>query len=356
MGETRRIKIQILRALYTGPKDFWQIIGLQDSHITIFFETLKVMEEHGVIRRDGDLYILAKEVVGLHPLEPTVCQHCSGTVIVIDGLFKGVDKRFNEIIKNRPLPVGEFDQGFVRPQDTLRRMIFMYQRGDIEGREIFILGDDDLLSVAIGLTGLAKRVTVVEIDKRLVDFIEEFSNQHAHGLITVKQYNVLESLPKNEQGKYQVCVTDPVETHNGFKLFVTRCLSTLEGIGSAAYVGLTHLEASLKKWHKYQKMLNHAGLAVTDIIRDFAYYPENDNQWNEFYNTYEIMRRERLPIPTVDWYRSSFIRAEAILEPLNLPDIGEVSPETLYFDDESWATPLYPQDTGGGNVKKTPQG
>ena len=342
MGEEARIRIQILRALKAGPKDFWQLINLQDSHIIAFFETLKALERTGEVVRKGDLYHLAEMAEGVHPLEPTVCQNCSGTGIVIDGLFKEVERKFLEITKDRPLPVGEYDQGFVRPQDTIRRMIFMYQRGDIEGREIFILGDDDLLSVAIGLTGLAKRITVVEIDKRLVEFIEGFSQRYAPGLITVQQYNVLEPLPKGEQGKYQVCVTDPVETHNGFRLFVTRCLSTLEGVGAAAYVGLTHLEASLKKWHKYQGMLNRAGLAITDIIRDFAYYPEEDNQWEVFYETYEIMRRENLPIPQTDWYRSSFVRAE-VVEPLSLPEIGQVSPETLYFDEESWATPLYPE-------------
>ncbi len=342
MGEEGRTRIQILRALKEGPKDFWQLINLQDSHIIAFFDLLKRLENEGVIRREGDLYHLAKEEDGLHPLEPTICHNCSGTGITIDGLFKEVEKRFLEITKDRPLPVGEFDQGFVRPQDTLRRMIFMYQRGDIEGREIFILGDDDLLSVAIGLTGLAKRVTVVEIDKRLVNFIEEFGKEHADGLITVQQYNVLEPLPKEEQGRYQVCTTDPVETHAGFRLFVTRCLSTLNGVGAAAYVGLTHLEASLKKWHRYQRLFNEAGLAITDIIRDLAYYPEEENRWEEFYDTYEIMRREQLPMPKVNWYRSSFVRAE-VVEPLNLPEIGEVSPETLYFDDESWATPLYPK-------------
>ncbi len=341
MGEEARIKRQIFRALKDGPKDFWQLINLQDSHIIAFFNTLKRLEEKGEVVREGDLYHLSKSVKDVHPLEPTICSECSGTGIVIEGLFKEVEKRFLEITQKRPLPVGEFDQGFVRPQDTMRRMIFMYQRGDIEDQEIFILGDDDLLSIAIGLTGLAKRVTVVEIDKRLVSFIEEFSQKHTNNLITVQQYNVLEPLPESEQGRYQVCVTDPVETHNGFKLFVTRCLSTLQGEGSAAYIGLTHLEASLKKWHKYQRMLNGAGLAITDIIRDFAYYPEEENQWEVFYETYEIMRREKLPIPQVDWYRSSFVRAE-VVERLTLPEIGEVSPDTLYFDEESWATPLYP--------------
>ncbi len=345
MGEEARIRIQVLRALKEGPKDFWQLINLQDAHIIAFFEVLKSLENEGAVKREGDLYHLTGKGYEPHPLEPTICQNCCGTGIVIDGLFKEVEKRFLEITKDRPLPVGEFDQGFVRPQDTLRRMIFMYQRGDIEGREIFILGDDDLLSVAIGLTGMAKRITVVEIDKRLVNFIEEFGREHAKGLITVQQYNVLEPLPEEEQGKYQVCITDPVETHNGFRLFVTRCLSTLNGVGTAAYIGLTHLEASLKKWHRYQRMFNEAGLAITDIIRDFAYYPEEENRWEEFYDTYEIMRRERLPIPKVDWYRSSFVRAE-VVEELKLPEIGKMSPETLYFDDESWATPLYPE---GGN-------
>jgi len=217
-------------------------------------------------------------------------------------------------------------------------MAFIYQRGDLEGAEIFILGDDDLLSVAMGLTGMAQRITVVEIDPRLTYFIEHFCKKWGIGNITVKQYNVLEELPKEALGKYDVFVTDPVETHRGFKLFVGRCLSALKGPESSGYIGLTHREASLKKWAEFQRFFLDSGLVVTDILRNMTTYPEEENKFEHFYETYEIMGKMDLPIPEVDWYKSSFLRVE-VIEPIKVqvPQVKDF--QELYFDEESWATP-----------------
>jgi len=337
MSEIERIKRQILRALKLRPQTFWELINHQDGHIAIFFETLKdLLKEALVVYRDYRFHLAGK--VPFRPLVDTLCSRC-GLGVELRDFWEEIYRRFLEVTQNRPLPTSDYDQGFVRPVDTVRRVTYIYQRGDLEEAEIFILGDDDLLSVVMGLTRMPKRIVVVEIDERINAFIREFAEREGLTNLEVYNYNVIEALPEALQNSFDVFVTDPVETRKGLKLFVGRCLEALKGPGAAGYMGFTHREASLKKWFEFEKFILSAGLVITDILRDFAIYPEKENQWEDFYRTYEIMKKLELPLPEVDWYKSSFVRFEVVEGPTIPPFEKPLDLRELYFDEESWATP-----------------
>ncbi|AEH46076.1 protein of unknown function DUF43 [Thermodesulfatator indicus DSM 15286] len=338
MTEKERIKYQILRALKAKPMSFWELINYQDAHLVAFFEAVKELLDEGVLKQEDKLLKLVKDVE-IHPLEDTIC-HCCGLGIEIKGFFREVYEKFEKICEGRPLPTSDFDQGFIRPVDTMKRVVYLYQRGDLENAEIFILGDDDLFSIAAALTGLPKKIVVVEIDERINNFIRKFCEEEKISNIEVYNYNVIEELDPSLRGKFDVFVTDPVETKKGLKLFVGRCIEALKGPGSAGYMGFTHREASLRKWFDFQKFILSAGLVITDILRDFTTYPERENRWEDFYRTYEIMKKMELPMPEVDWYKSCFVRFEVIEGPSLPPFDKPKNLEELYFDEESWATPL----------------
>jgi len=332
----RRIKNQVLRALKEGPKTFWELINYQDAHIAGLYETLQELKKKGEIGYKDHRFFLIKDS-GVRKRIETLCSTC-GLGVEIKGPFQEIYQRFLKITENRPLPLEEFDQGFVRPIDTIKRMAFIYERGDLEGAQIFILGDDDLLSIAIGLTGMAQAITVVEIDERITSFIQDFCKAEGITNISVRKYNVLEDLPPEEEKRYDVFITDPVETQLGFKLFVGRCISALKGPGTSGYIGLTHREASLRKWAHFQRFFLDSGMVITDILRNMTTYPEKENRFEHFYETYDIMKKMDLPIPQVDWYKSSFVRVEAVETPkVHIPPVKGF--QELYFDEESWATP-----------------
>jgi len=335
-----RARLQILRALKKGAMTFWELINHQDSHIVEFVKTLKDLIQEGVVAYEGYKFHL-KVDPPFRPKEDVVCSQCC-VGIELKGFFAEVLERFLALTAQRPLPKSDYDQGFIRPEDTVSRVAFMYERGDLEDQEVFILGDDDLLSVAIGLTGMAKRVTVVEIDQRIVDFIKAFCEAEGVKNIEVKQYNALQELPQEDKKAYDVFVTDPVETYKGLKLFVGRCIESLKGKGTAGYVGLTHREASLEKWRDFERFMIEAGFAITDILRDFSTYPERENMWDEFYKTYELMKSFPLERPNVDWYKSSFMRFEAVTDPVVPSFEPPHGPKELYLDEEAWATPKPP--------------
>ena len=78
-----------------------------------------------------------------------------------------------------------------------------------------------------------------------------------------------------------------------------------------------------------------------DIIRDFSYYPEDENQWIENYNHYLINKKLKIGIPNINWFRSSFFRVEAY-DKIKLKKLPRLkSTHELYVDDEAWCTVEY---------------
>lgn len=337
MREIERIKKQILRHLIKKPATFWELINYQDSHIVNFLQAIKELLLDKIIEYKKPYFYLVANL-SLFPYKDPGCLNCAP--FSKDSYWKEIFQKFINIVRNRPLPTSDFDQGFVKPEDTIKRIAFIYERGDLEDTEIFILGDDDLISLSMALTKLPKRIVVVEIDERINKFIIEKAKELEYKNIEVYNYNVIDTLPQKFHKNFDVFITDPVETYKGLKLFISRCISALKGIGSVGYMGFTHREASLKKWYEFEKFILDSGLVITDILRDFTTYPEKDNQWEDFYRTYRIMKEFDLELPTVDWYKSCFVRFEVIEGPKILDIPQPKSLEELYFDDEAWATPL----------------
>lgn len=333
-----RIERQVLRVLSTGPKTFWEIVNRQDGTLKELYQTLNKLLKKKLIKRDGEFFYLNGQAP-LKVFPDPRCENCRGG-IQIKGEYLKIFETYKEIVKSRPLPSIEFDQGFISAEDAVRRAIFMYERGDVEGKSIFILGDDDLVSIAIGLLGVAEKITVLEIDKRLTDFINDVSRKYNLNISTIA-HDVLDSFPRREMNKYDTFLTDPVETLQGFIIFIYRCMQALKKRRSVGYFGLTHIEANLEKWYHIQKFILSTGMVITDILRDFSYYPEDENQWNENYQHYLINKKLKIGLPNVNWFRSSFFRIEAYdkIKLRKLPRLK--SAHKLYVDDEAWCTVEY---------------
>jgi len=266
------------------------------------------------------------------------CSACQGKGLRVPEAWR---RRFLELTRERPLPVAEYDQGFMRSDDALARVAFMHRMGDVADRDIVLIGDDDLVSIALAITGWPRRIVVIDVDERLGAFLERVNREQGF-VIEFRPLDIRRPLPPDLTASFDTFVTDPVETVPGFELFLSRAAASLRGRYAAGYFGLTTLEASLVKWHRLQQLLLRMNLVITDVLRDFSIYPERENRWERFYASYAMMSLFRIEghLPDRDWYRSSFFRVEAIAAPQ--PTIlGEctLSETELYFDEETLATP-----------------
>ncbi len=330
---------RMLQALYRE-RDMWQAAGACERPFPQFMALLETLDELGYIRVHGRT--LEFTPAGQRALEhwgvalsPPVYIQCSQCAVGPAPLPE-LKQRFAQITQHRPPATQEFDQGFLTEESVIRRVAWLDHCGDLAQREIVLLGDDDLLSVALALTGCPMRIVVLEIDKRLVDFLNEQA-QRARWPLAAYQHDLRQPLPEEFVGRFDVFVTDPLETVEGFLLFVEQGLSALKpGAGQAGYFGLTKIEASPEKWRLFQqKLVGHYDLFISDVLRDFGFY-EN---WPYLTETVSRQSAVLSGAPDRPWYRSTFFRVETLeaFEPSRCRSLGEEV--EIYYDQDSIIKP-----------------
>ncbi len=335
-----RIERQILQKLKGGETSVYELIDSQDASLREFFSLLTSLREQGVIEiSNGKVSLtrkgeeVAKELSYVGSLR---CECCDGTGLEINKYFYEILEKYREIAKNRPEAIEMYDQGFISIEGVIRRVEFVYERGDLYGK-IFVVGDDDLFSLASSLTGMPEKVAVVDIDERLINFINRMAGEYSLN-VEAFVYDVQQAFPDELKGKFDVFVTDPVETIPGLKLFLSRGVSTLKGVGCSGYFGITTLEASRQKWYTIQEMIHDMGFIITDILRKFSVYPEDEKNFFRFQDKLPIVRQLKAKVD-YNWYKSSLYRIEAVKQPKPLVEVEMIIDEKVYKDDESWATP-----------------
>ncbi len=306
---TRRDLQRILRA-YSITEDFWQGVGISEVPISYVVEALKGFEEIGVLEIKDTVkltqsgYELCRVGGILHPENP--CSNCGGRSIELNGELRDLYKRFVEVSSGRPEAVKEYDQAYVTPDTTVYRVGMALYRGDIAGRRVTVLGDDDLVGVAISMLGVAEEVVVVEVDERLVEFIQSVKRDLGLSLDVI-QFDLSNGVPEEMRGNFDTFFTDPPETEDALVAFVGCGIDTLKGEGSAGYFGITRQESSLFKWRRVQKRLLEAyDVVITDIIKNFSEYVA----WGYGYERQDIppLRKK----PDTNWFYSYLYRIELL--------------------------------------------
>jgi predicted methyltransferase len=152
-----------------------------------------------------------------------------------------VRTRILELGEKRPKVDVKLDQSHATAETVLKRAVYLYQNDALEGRDILVLGDDDLTSLALCLFArhldiTIWRIVVLEFDRRLVAYLTEIAEAEQFP-ITVVSHDLREEIPPDFVGQFDVFLTDPPYTLQGLALFVSRGASALyPQVGKQAYV------------------------------------------------------------------------------------------------------------------------
>ncbi len=311
---------------------FWDLVRSQDSTLAEVTRVVdRMLAEHQIVfdpeRREFSL----EKASGALPQGNGLCPACQGKGLILDARFEEALNRFLQVTRDRPPPIFEYNQGLIHPRDLALKSAFMFQRGDLEGRSILLIGDDDLFGILLAVLGLSRSITVLEVDERLTQYIDQKVKRHRLS-ITAKQYDVHSALPLELQSTFDTFVTEPPEGLKGMLLFLERAVDALE-IGGGGYFGLTTLESSLPKWLAVQRFLMERGMVITDLLRNFSLYPESGDPVTD-YEAFPIS--QELPVapglPDIDYFRSSLIRVEKTTR----DTMGEN--DGIYTDADTWVT------------------
>jgi len=136
--------------------------------------------------------------------------------------------KIERILENRPEPDFALDQSHAISSTVVNRALYLLKKGDLEGRKIVLLGDDDATSLAVGLLNLAEEITVIDIDPNVIKFLSESAKTLCIKNFRVISHDLREPCPTNILNNYDIVLMDPPYTNEGLRLFLKRAKQVLK--------------------------------------------------------------------------------------------------------------------------------
>ncbi|MEF7441608.1 bis-aminopropyl spermidine synthase family protein [Paenibacillus lautus] len=187
--------------------------------------------------------------------------------------------RLTEILDQRPQVDVQIDQSQCTVETSLRRAILCLREHSLIGKNILCVGDDDLVSISLGL--LLKRLfpnakeqraglTVMDIDERFLRFIGDMAAIEDIS-VTCRHVDLRRPLPQEWTGQYDCFFTDPPYTLQGLTLFLSRGLSALKPEkGCPIFLSFAHKSPDFT-W-SMQREFVRMGLSVRQVKLHFNQY------------------------------------------------------------------------------------
>ncbi|HXW88755.1 MAG TPA: bis-aminopropyl spermidine synthase family protein [Streptosporangiaceae bacterium] len=161
------------------------------------------------------------------------CPECGGRGEIVPPELAGLVATLQAISAGTPGAKAELDQTHCTVDTKVGRVLRLQRARALAGQRIMVLGDDDLVSVALAhfaaLTGspaAVRRLTVVDADPDILAWIDQQVAGTGTTVETV-QHDLRRPLPASLAGGFDVVLTDPPYTVPGALLFLSRAVSAL---------------------------------------------------------------------------------------------------------------------------------
>ena len=153
--------------------------------------------------------------------------------------------------------------------------MYCHENDAIEGRDIAILGDDDLTSIAIMIFSIRhglkiNSLNVFDIDKRILTFVESVSQMLGFEA-NLYQIDLIQKLRNSYQNSYDVIISDPPYTVEGLTRFARVGAEMVKedvgGIGFLSYPNLRPVDNAL-----FFRNIVNFGFSPQELIPGFNEY------------------------------------------------------------------------------------
>ena len=219
----------------TEPVAVREVSRLAELPVPIVAAVCNELRARGVVDRIRPVRLTDAGRSALGPARSDLaaaCPQCAGSGLVVPPELAGLAAGLEQAAAGAPAARAELDQTHCTVATKIHRVLVMHQAGALAGRRILLLGDDDLIAVAIARFGAATglvpaRLTVVDTDPDVLGWI----GQQAAGTglePELVRHDLREPLPAALAGEFGVVGTDPPYTVAGAQLFLSRAVAALD--------------------------------------------------------------------------------------------------------------------------------
>ncbi len=281
ISEGDRAVEDILRCIYRNqPISTKKISQYTKLPLPIISKVRTILERNRVLKREKTGAVYSK--YGMDIIEKNLkfklnhdlkCPACGGRGILLDDYFENILEKHTKYARMRPVVDTSIDQSFATPQTAVYRTAFMADRGDLEGKNILFIGDDDLTSIPTAMSEFCNEIVVMDIDDRLLNLIEKISKRENLNIKTIK-HDFRNPIKDEYLGFFDTVFTDPPYTLDGLKLFLSRGVEGL-GVHNDNNVKTLYLAYSHKPIDEYleiQRIINSMGFTIYELIPGFNFY------------------------------------------------------------------------------------
>lgn len=212
-----------------------QIGRMTELPVPIVTAVCNELRKRGVLDKTRPVRLTANAratIVGWGPSLDADCSCCDGLGVRIPEELAPLAAELEQAAEGAPQARMELDQTHCTVPSKIRRVLKLQAAEALSGARIVLLGDDDLIAVAIAgfarLTGTrVGRLTVIDTDPAVLAWIGERSSGTGTQVQLV-EHDLREPLPTYLAGEFDVACTDPPYTVPGAQLFLSRAVSALE--------------------------------------------------------------------------------------------------------------------------------
>ena len=227
---------------------------------------------------EGRASLTGQAAPGAGPAEITGrCPCCGGLGTVVPDTVAALAGPLERAALAEPAAKLDLDQTHCTADTKLRRVLAMHEAGALAGQRILLLGDDDLVSVALavfaGHAGAAARpraVTVLDCDPELVRYLRGDLGDRGFAADVI-EHDLRDPLPAALAGAFDVACTDPPYTVAGAELFLSRAVAALAP-RAGGHVFFSFGPRRPGETVRTQRLIADMGLALRSLTPGFNSY------------------------------------------------------------------------------------
>lgn len=245
---------------YTS-KDLTRKLGLPQVHL------YRLIHEFSDILEPKSVNIETKK-----NLTEKIANYAKKTLLetkINQNVIKEIIKKYQ---KNRLKPDRNLDQFNATIATTVKRVVKLAQNGDLAGKKLAFLGDDDLVSIGVALTHQYKKITVFEIDDRLNKLITQISQENNLNIEVIKQ-DLRQPIDKSHFDKYDLVFTDPPYTKEGINIFLNQAIKLInKNFLGRIYLCYGNSDRAREREIEIQKLILDHNLIIKTKLNQFNKY------------------------------------------------------------------------------------